>query len=104
MACQVRIPIFRHARTGFVAALKIIKKTEVICGSEAENEKALQQLIREIKIQTFLDHPNLIKLYDFFSDEHNVYLLLEVACDGPLIDYLGEDHCFSEESTSIVIR
>jgi len=27
-----------------------------------------EQLFNEIKIQTNLNHPNLIKLYDFFSD------------------------------------
>ena len=32
-------------------------------------DNLLGQLIREIKIQTFLDHPNIIKCYGFFSDK-----------------------------------
>lgn len=35
-----------------------------------------------------MNHPNLIKLYDFFSDQANVYLVLELACDGHLYDLL----------------
>lgn len=45
-------------------------------------------MAREVKVQAFLDHPNLIRLYDFFADEENFYLLLEVACDGPLFELL----------------
>lgn len=30
----------------------------------------------EIKIQTFLNHPNALKMYGYFSDKKNVYLLL----------------------------
>lgn len=51
-----------------------------------------------------LNHPNLVKLYDYFSDEKNIYLFLELACDGPLFDSLDESRCFTEESTSIVMR
>jgi hypothetical protein len=28
----------------------------------------INQLIREIKIQMYLDHPNLVKLYAYFND------------------------------------
>jgi len=44
----------------------------------------INQLIREIKIQNFFSHPNIIKLYSFFSDEYKIYLLLELAPDGQL--------------------
>jgi serine/threonine protein kinase len=61
-------------------------------------------LTREIKIQWDLNHPNLIQLYDFFSDESNIYLLLELACDGHLFDLLTQKMTLSEETTSIVVR
>jgi serine/threonine protein kinase len=51
-----------------------------------------------------MNHPNLIKLYDFFEDERCVYLLLELACDGHLLDLLTLNRTFSEESTAIIIR
>ena len=55
-------------------------------------------------MQSFLSHPNLIKLYDCFSDEDNIYLLLELACDGQLYLFLEKSKTFSEETTSIVVR
>lgn len=41
-----------------------------------KEENILNQLTRELKIQMFLDHPNIIKLYSFFHDKDNIYLLL----------------------------
>jgi len=54
--------------TGFLGALKIIKKDDILGEFCNKNNKILNQLINEIKIQSFLNHPNLIKIYDFFSD------------------------------------
>lgn len=48
----------------------------------------INQLIREIKIQMFLDHPNLVKLYAHFHDDYNIYLLMELGCDGQLYDLM----------------
>jgi serine/threonine protein kinase len=41
-------------------------------------------IVREIKIHSFLDHENIIKLYGFFHDDDNIYLILEYAPDGEL--------------------
>ena len=62
----------------------MIRKLDLLCGSEEENAKSVAQLVREVKVQAFLEHPNLIRLYDFFADQDHFYLLLELACDGPL--------------------
>lgn len=67
--------VFRvvHRKTGAIFALKIIKK-EVIKKMMIEDA-----LVREIKINMYLDHPNLAKLYHFFDDEAQVYLICEYA-------------------------
>jgi serine/threonine protein kinase len=36
----------------------------------------LEQFITEIKIQLFLDHPNIVKLYSFFDDDLHFYILM----------------------------
>lgn len=54
----------------------MIRKLDLLCGSEEENAKSIAQLVREVKVQAFMEHPNLIRLYDFFADEECVYLLL----------------------------
>lgn len=42
------------------------------------------QLIQEIKIQMYSNHPNILKMYGFFDDEKKIYLLLELATHGCL--------------------
>ena len=37
----------------------------------------VRQMKQEIKIQLYLDHPNVLKMYGFFDDNDNVYLILE---------------------------
>jgi serine/threonine protein kinase len=56
-----------------------------------------------MKIQTFLDHPNIIKNYGFFADEDYFYTLMEVGCDGQLYDHMEDGGTLSEESTSFII-
>jgi serine/threonine protein kinase len=74
--------------TGFIAALKVIRKIDIDGLKKHEKDQMVNQLIREIKIQMFLDHPNLIKLYSYFQDEYNIYLLMELGCDGQLYDLM----------------
>lgn len=31
-----------------------------------------------------MNHPNIVKLYAYFSDEENVYLVMELALSGHL--------------------
>ncbi len=40
------------------------------------NEYEIKSLMREIKIQSFLDHQHTTSLYGFFDDEEKVYLIL----------------------------
>jgi serine/threonine protein kinase len=64
----------------------------------------INQLIREIKIQIFLDHPNLVKLYTFFYDSYNIYLLMELGCDGQLYDLMKKRPKLKEDSVSLITR
>lgn len=52
----------------------------------------------------YLDHPNLIKLYTFFSDDLNIYLLMELGCDGQLYDIMKKKPKLKEQTVSIITR
>lgn len=41
---------------------------------------------REIEIMAKLDHPNIIKLFETFEDERNIYLVMEMCEGGELFD------------------
>lgn len=42
----------------------------------------------EIKILSMLNHPNIIKLYGVFSDDDNIYMIMEYIEGGELFTEL----------------
>lgn len=55
-------------------ALKIINLSNA---SESDREI----ILHEVLILSKLDHPNIIKVYEYFEDNDNLYIILELA-DG----------------------
>lgn len=62
------------------------------------------QLIQEIKIQTYLNHPNVLKMYGFFADEKKIYLLLELASNGCLFREIRRKKLFEESEACYYFR
>ena len=61
----------KHKITGKIRAMKIVKK-ELI---EIEEDETI--FLKELALLRSLDHPNIIKLYEFYRDEKYFYLLSE---------------------------
>lgn len=51
----------------------------------------LEQLVRELKIQLYINHPNIVKVYGFFEDLLHCYILMECALDGHLSEHLQKN-------------
>lgn len=71
-----KVYIARERKSQFIVALKVLSKRMII-------ESDAQELVRrEIEIQSHLDHPNVLKMFGFFFDDRNIYLILEYASGG----------------------
>ena len=44
-----------------------------------------------------MDHPNIVKLVDFYEDPGHYCLIMEMMSGGELFDYITEKENFSEE-------
>ena len=44
----------------------------------------MTQLLREIKILSYIEHQNIVALYKVFNYGENIYLVEELGCDGEL--------------------
>src|SRR3990167_7375151 len=79
-----------HKRTSMILAIKVMNKNTIT------KYRALKQLVREARIHSFLDHPNIIRNYGILHDEEQVYLLMEYAPEGNLYTKLKEKGSFEE--------
>ncbi|KAI8642394.1 kinase-like domain-containing protein [Parasitella parasitica] len=85
--------IAREKRSGQIVALKILKKQEL------EMAGVVPFLKREIEIQGHLNHPNITRLYGYFHNKENIYLVLEYAGDSDLYTCLASFKRFTEAET-----
>ena len=67
-------------------------------------EEITEQFIRELKIQMYLNHPNIIKLYGFFDDEHYIYIILEVGTGGQLYHQLRKSEPMPENKVATIMK
>ena len=46
------------------------------------------KLRREIEIMKEIDHPNIIRLFEVFEDDHSLFLVLEYFAAGDFLEFL----------------
>ena len=63
---------------GLLCAVKVIPKKLIV------EENMLEQIVRELKTQSFVNHPHVLKIYGYFEDLLNFYIVMEYAMDGQL--------------------
>lgn len=61
-------------------------------------------MVLEIKIQKFLNHRHIIKLYSVFDDRENIYLLMELCTDGNVYSLMRKKEKISEVETGALLK
>lgn len=79
-----------NQHTGETNVIKIIKKD----GEEAI--KAVQQLQREVSVLSQINHPNIVKYYQFIEDETYSYIVMERIEGESMLDFVN-NHPLQEE-------
>ena len=74
----------KHKITGEIRAMKIIKKYLI----KDSREKIDNNGLREIQILKELDHPNILKIIEYYKDEKNYYIITELLNGGDLSDFI----------------
>lgn len=77
-----KVYLAREKKTRMLFALKCIVKTGM------SNPACVEQMMREIKIHSFLNHINVIQLYGCFEDQLKIYLIMELAMHGNLFNQI----------------
>ncbi|OAQ30992.1 Pkinase-domain-containing protein, partial [Linnemannia elongata AG-77] len=77
------VKLARHRRTNEQVAIKIISKASLA------NRAAVNRGIeREIAIMKLINHPHVIRLYDVYETEKELFLIMEYVSGGELFEYL----------------
>jgi len=71
----------RHKLTGKKVAIKTIDLFKI------QSDK-LEMLQNEVEVMKMLDHPNIVRLYETFSEEDKLHLVMEHCAGGDLFDFL----------------
>jgi serine/threonine protein kinase len=93
-----RVSLVFEKLTGFVCALKKIEKKLLV------EEEITEQFLREVKIQMFLSHPNIVKMYGFFDDAAHIYIIMEVGMGGQLFHQIKKALPLQEPRAAVIMR
>lgn len=84
-----------HLPTDQIRAMKIIKKN---------SEKIVSTVFDEMKVLKQLDHPNIVKIYEYYQDDQNVYIIMEYLKGGSLFDRLKAIYRFGEREAAYIMK
>ena len=68
-----------HIETGEKRAVKVINKSNM-------DEEEINTLMNEINVLRNLDHPNIVKIYEYFEDDKRFFIVTEICSGGELFD------------------
>lgn len=87
----------KHKKTGVIRAIKRIKK-------DHKNAKNIETLLKDVDILKTLDHPNIIKVYEYFQDESAVYIVTDLCSGGELFEHIIKEKNFNERKAAELMR
>lgn len=87
----------KHKATGRSFAVKCIRKVSL-------TEEDLAALVDEVQVMRKLDHPNLVKLVDFFSESEYFYLVMELMTGGELFNRIVAKTCYTEREARDLVK
>ena len=70
----------------------------------SSSDNALSTIQKEINILKSLDHPNIIKVYEFFKTEKYIYIIDELCTGGELFDKIVDVKYFSESVAKNIMK
>jgi len=82
-----QVKLCAHIETGRQYALKVLSKKML-------KDETLADLKAEINIMASLDHPNIVRIVEYFESKYSIYLILELLSGGELLDRLYEQKDF----------
>ena len=84
-----------------ISSGRVIAVKKIFIGNSNSKYK---KTIKEINILKNMDHPNIVKFYDFFQEEEYFYLMMEYLEGCTLKQYIKNNENISEDNARIIIK
>ena len=87
-----------HIQSGLIRAMKIIKKENLVY------QDGDSKFLNEIRILMACEHPHIIKIYEYYSDDVNYYIIMEHIPGGELYETISTWKKFDEKKACYIMR
>lgn len=87
----------RNRKTDNLCCVKKINKAKF---TSAESES----IMNEIFVLSELDHPNIIRIFEYYESENSLYIVTEYFDGGELFDKISEKENFCENEARKIMR
>jgi len=94
----------KHKESGRSYAIKLIKKLPKTENYEKARKNQTQTLKQEMVVMQNSDHPNIVRLFDYFEDHTRIYLIMDLCTGGKLIDFVARMKDFKESDASLLMK
>ena len=81
--------------TGKPFAIKIIDKKALV-------EQEFESLNKELKIMGIIDHPNIVRIEEYFDCHDIIFIVMELMSGGELFDHIVEVEHYTEQKAAEV--
>ena len=94
-----KVFLAKHKISNVLRAIKQIQKDKANLGEE--DEKAI---INEINIIKSLDHPNIMKVYEYFNTDKYLSIVSELCTGGELFEKISKQKNLSEKVSKFIFK
>ena len=87
-----------YIKSSNIRAMKVIKKSSI---NYQDDERIF---LKEIEILAKTEHPNIIKIIEYYKDEINYYIITEYISGGELYEVISKCNKFNESKAAYIMR
>jgi len=86
---------------GRLKGTKVQRAIKIIDKSKVSN---VERFRLEVEIMMRLNHPSILRLFDYFEDKKSIYLVLELCSGGELFDRIIEKKYYNEDEARQIFK
>ena len=91
-----KVLLVKNNVTGMIRAMKIIKKKKIMTSTSPSDGSSDLEILNEINILKQIDHPNVVKIFEFYNSEDAYYLITEYCEGGELFKIISDKKKLTE--------